>query len=63
MNDEASIAVQQKEMPAITATVTRYGARYWAVYYNGQLLAVTIYKKGALAVKNALESQCRSSAA
>ncbi len=35
-------------------SVTRYGARYWAVYLNGQLLAVTVYKKGALAVQNAL---------
>jgi len=34
--------------------VTRYGSRYWAVYLNGQLLAVTVYKKGALAVQNAL---------
>lgn len=40
----------------MTAIVTRYGARHWAVYYNDQLLVVTVYKKGALAVKNALES-------
>jgi hypothetical protein len=43
-------------VPTMKAAVTRYGARHWAVYYNGQLLAVTVYKKGALAVKNALES-------
>jgi hypothetical protein len=36
--------------------VSRYGERYWAVYLNGQLLAVTVYKKGALAVQEALES-------
>jgi choline-glycine betaine transporter len=35
-------------------SVTRYGARYWAVYLNGQLLAVTVYKKGALAIQNAI---------
>ena len=34
--------------------VTRYGSRYWAVYLNGELLAVTVYKKGALAVQQAL---------
>ena len=38
----------------LQTSVTRYGARYWAVYLNGQLLAVTVYKKGALAVQNAL---------
>jgi hypothetical protein len=40
--------------------VARYGTRHWAVYRNGQLLAVTVYKKGALAVQNVLESQGRS---
>jgi hypothetical protein len=37
-------------------SISRYGERYWAVYLNGQLLAVTVYKKGALAIQNALES-------
>ena len=31
-------------------TITRYGSRYWAVWLNGQLLAVTLYKKGAQSV-------------
>jgi len=39
---------------AMQITVTRYGARHWAVHLNGQLLAVTVYKKGALAVQDAL---------
>ena len=31
--------------------VTRYkGSRNWAVYLNGELLAVTVYRKGAHAV-------------
>jgi hypothetical protein len=38
----------------LQTSVTPYGSRYWAVYLNGQLLAVTVYKKGALAVQNAL---------
>ncbi len=56
MNDEVGVPVKREQVPTMKAAVTRYGARHWAVYYNGQLLAVTVYKKGALAVKNALES-------
>jgi hypothetical protein len=43
-----------QEAIAMQITVTRYGARHWAVYLDGQLLAVTVYKKGALAVQDAL---------
>jgi hypothetical protein len=57
-----NIVIKQGQVLTRKATVTRYGARYWAVYYNGELLAVTVYKKGALAVQNALESQPRFSA-
>ena len=35
-------------------TVERY-RRFWAVYESGQLLCVTVYKKGATAVKDRLE--------
>jgi hypothetical protein len=28
--------------------------RYWAVYLDGELLAVTVYKKGAVAIAHAL---------
>ncbi|PYK46542.1 MAG: hypothetical protein DME46_01525 [Verrucomicrobia bacterium] len=34
--------------------VARYGSRHWAIYLNGQLLAVTVYKKGAVAIQEAL---------
>ena len=44
------------EMPT---TITRYGGRYWAVYVNGQLLVVTVYKKGAIAVQDALARASR----
>ena len=37
-------------------TIQRYGRRNWAVYLNGNLLVVAVYKKGANAVKNTLES-------
>ena len=30
------------------------GTRYWAVWLDDQLLAVTVYKKGAVAIKNTL---------
>lgn len=34
--------------------ITRYGSRNWAVWLDGELLAVTVYKKGATAVAQAL---------
>jgi hypothetical protein len=34
--------------------ITRYGNRNWAVWLDGELLAVTVYKKGATAVAHAL---------
>jgi hypothetical protein len=34
--------------------ITRYGSRNWAVWLDGELLAVTVYKKGARAVAHAL---------
>lgn len=36
--------------------VERYGTgRFWAVYKGGELVCVTVYKKGAKAVKDRLE--------
>jgi len=37
-------------------SITKYGDRYWAVWLDGQLLAVTLYKKGATAVATAITS-------
>lgn len=34
-------------------SITKYGDRYWAVWLDGNLLAVTVYKKGATAVVSA----------
>ena len=34
----------------MNATIEKYGNRNWAVRINGQLLAVTVYKKGARAI-------------
>lgn len=35
-------------------TFQRYD-RYWAVFHEGELLAVVVYKKGALAIKSLIE--------
>ena len=37
-------------------SITKYGDRYWAVWLDGQLLAVTLYKKGAKAVASTITS-------
>ncbi len=34
--------------------VCRYGSRYWAVHQGTELIAVTLYKKGALRVAQLL---------
>jgi len=41
--------------------ITRYGSRNWAVWLDGELLAVTVYKKGATAVVNAITKLLRRS--
>ena len=38
-------------------TIDKYKqGRYWAVYYDEELLAVVLYKKGAMAIKAKLQS-------
>lgn len=38
-------------------TIERYRrTRFWGLYEAGELLCVTVYKKGALAVKERLEN-------
>ena len=38
----------------LTIEIAKYGSRHWAVFVDGRLLCVTVYKKGALAVRDAL---------
>lgn len=46
----------QDELPD-DISVSRYGrTRYWAVWVNGDLLVVTVYKKGAIAIRDKLYS-------
>lgn len=49
----------------MNATIEKYGNRNWAVRINGELLAVTVYKKGALAIIELIQklSNCNSHAA
>ena len=48
---------QRREVQTNHISVNRYGeTRYWAVWVNGELLAVTVYKKGALAIQDKLSS-------
>jgi hypothetical protein len=48
---------QRREVKIDHISVNRYaGTRYWAVWVNGELLAVTVYKKGALAIRDKLSS-------
>ena len=35
-------------------TVTRYGARNWAVWLDGELVVVALYRKGAATVAEKL---------
>jgi hypothetical protein len=43
-------------MNAPAVSITRYGTRYWAVWLDGELLAVTVYRKGARAVVTAIST-------
>lgn len=45
----------QKSLNKMDVEVKKYTDRTWAVYVNGELLCVTVYLKGANAVKNMLE--------
>ena len=41
-------------MSELTIEIAKYGSRNWAVFVDGRLLCITVYKKGALAVRDAL---------
>ena len=38
-----------------------YATRYWSVWVNGELLAVTVYRKGAEAVARAITNPIQQS--
>jgi hypothetical protein len=35
---------------AMKMTISKYGYKYWAVWGGGKLVAVTLYKRGALSI-------------
>ena len=51
--DENILGAPQSS-PAVVS-IDRYGNRNWAVSVNGELLAVTVYLKGARAVKDLID--------
>jgi len=40
-------------------TIRKYGERYWAVWDGEELVAVTVYKKGAIEVLRRLVGRIR----
>ena len=40
-------------------SITRYGRRNWAVWLDGELVVVALYKKGAAAVADKLRELVR----
>jgi hypothetical protein len=47
-------ATSEPTSEPFSISVKKYGNRTWAVYLNGELLCVTVYKKGAFAVESML---------
>lgn len=51
---------EERRTPGMAVDVRRYRkpdgwlSRYWAVYVDGELLAVVVYRKGAVAIAEAL---------
>lgn len=41
---------------AMSIEIKRYGNRYWSIWLHGELIAVTVYKKGAVAVAHLITS-------
>jgi len=48
----------RQRQEAMTIEITQHGSGRWAVFLDGWLLCVTVYKKGALAVRHALLHFC-----
>jgi len=47
---------KKRQTPKPKITIAKY-KRYWAVYVDGELLCVTVYRKGAEKVKAVLEER------
>jgi len=50
-----NIATDTQTVRASAIRVEKYrGTRYWSIWLGEELLAVTVYKKGAMAIKKLL---------
>lgn len=49
--------VIKSEFPQGLVAVTKYASRHWAVWLSGELVAVMLYKKGALRVAELLKDR------
>ena len=52
--DEEQIDYHLDRLP-FRIEIDKYSDRTWAIYINGELLAVTVYRRGAEAIKDLLE--------
>jgi len=47
---------QLRKYKYMNTNIERYGSRFWAIYRDGELLAVTVYKKGAMRLQQILQN-------
>ena len=54
---DSGLFVNETPCSTTEVTVTKYASRYWAVWLSGELVAVTLYRKGAFRVAELLQRQ------
>ena len=47
---------QLKKHKSMNTNIERYGSRFWGLYSEGELLAVTVYKRGAMRLQHILQN-------
>jgi len=47
---------QLRKYKYMNTNIERYGSRFWGLYREGELLAVTVYKKGAMRLQQILQN-------
>ena len=55
--EEQDCFVIETQYPQGLVAVTKYASRHWAVWLSGELVAVMLYKKGALRVAELLKDR------
>jgi len=46
---------QLRKYKYMNTSIERYGSRFWGIYCDGELLAVTVYKRGAMRLQQILQ--------